>query len=202
MAMEENNVVVIQDASKELHTRVFSWAIDSGLALKAADKVTLVSIMHQIHTPMGYYCSVHGLNRRIVAEEAARKMEEYLQNDELAQIAKLYESNEVAFKIQLVTGSPLKELALKAAINLKATWLILDRQLKKDAEFFQQKLSCGISRLKRNNRIVHLRAPTDIPTEIQCSSHETFDQSLPEPTFEDLFLTVDDFNKSNAGVQH
>ncbi|RYR11447.1 hypothetical protein Ahy_B04g068969 [Arachis hypogaea] len=54
-------------------------------------------------------------------------MEEYLQNDELAQIAKLYESNEVAFKIQLVTGSPLKELALKAAINLKATWLILDR---------------------------------------------------------------------------
>ncbi|KAL1358066.1 hypothetical protein AAHE18_04G008000 [Arachis hypogaea] len=198
--MEENNVVVIQDASKELHTRVFSWAIDSGLALKAADKVTLVSIMHQIHTPMGYYCSVHGLNRRIVAEVASRKMEEYLQNDELAQIAKLYESNEVAFKIQLVTGSPLKELALKAAINLKATWLILDRQLKKDAEFFQQKLSCGISRLKRNNRIVHLRAPTDIPTEIQCSSHETFDQSLPEPAFEDLFLTVDDFNKSNAEI--
>ena len=34
---------------------------------------------------------------------------------------------QVAFKIQLVKGSSLKEVALKAAIHLKATWLILDR---------------------------------------------------------------------------
>ncbi|MED6125457.1 hypothetical protein PIB30_068739 [Stylosanthes scabra] len=202
--MEENNVVLILDASKELHTRVFSWVIDCGLAFKPANNVTLVSILHQIHTPMGYYCNVQGVSRRIVAEEIERKMEEYLQNDELAQIAKLYESNEVAFKIKLVTGSPLKELALKAAINLKATWLILDRQMKKDEEFFQQKLSCGISRLKRNNRIIHIRAPLDHPIEIPCGSHETFDESLPEQTFDDLCLTIDDFKKSNnnAGVQH
>jgi hypothetical protein len=36
-----------------------------------------------------------GVNQRIIEEELARKKEEYLNHEELARIAKLYETNEV-----------------------------------------------------------------------------------------------------------
>lgn len=36
-----------------------------------------------------------GVNQRIIDEELARKKEEYLNHEELAKIAKLYNSNEV-----------------------------------------------------------------------------------------------------------
>jgi len=36
-----------------------------------------------------------GVNQRIIDAELARKKEEYLKHEELAKIAKLYESNEV-----------------------------------------------------------------------------------------------------------
>jgi hypothetical protein len=36
-----------------------------------------------------------GVNQRIIEEELARKKEEYLNHEELARIAKLYESSEV-----------------------------------------------------------------------------------------------------------
>lgn len=39
--------------------------------------------------------SMVGANQRIIEEQAARKKEEYLHNEELAQMAKLFESNEV-----------------------------------------------------------------------------------------------------------
>ncbi|KAK7259935.1 hypothetical protein RIF29_25562 [Crotalaria pallida] len=196
---ESKSVVVIQDASKELCSKVFSWAID-GLSLKAEDEVTLVAILHQVYTPMGYISTVDstsmvGTNARIIEEQAAMRKEEYLRNEELAEIAKLYESNEVAFKIQLVTGSSTKDVAVKAAINLKASWLILDRQMKKDEEFFLRMLSCGISRLMRNNRIVHLRGPL----EIQCNSHVPSDESLQENTCEDLF-SINVFSKREIKV--
>ncbi|KAK7401034.1 hypothetical protein VNO78_12345 [Psophocarpus tetragonolobus] len=192
------NVVVIQDAAKILNLRVFYWIIN-GLSLKPEDEVTLVSILHEVHTPMGYKITVdnglNGVNQRIIEKELAKKKEEYLINEGLAHIVKHYESNKVVFKIKLFTGSSQKNVALEVAKNLKATWVILDRQMKKDEEFFLQKLSCGISILRRNNRIVRLRAPIDLPDEIQCNSHETYDESLPSIPYNDLF-NIDVFPKS------
>ncbi|TKY46606.1 Proline-rich receptor protein kinase PERK3 [Spatholobus suberectus] len=136
-----------------------------------------------------------GLNQRIIEKELGKKKKEYLDNEELAQIAILYESNKVTFKIKLFTGSSLKDVAIKGAINLKADWVILDRKMKKDEEFFLQQLSCGISIIRGNNRIATLRAPLDLPVEIQCNSHETYDESLPSIPYEDLF-GIDVFPKS------
>lgn len=50
MATEPSHVVVIQDASKELNSRVFEWALN-GLSLKPGDTVTLIAILHEIYTP-------------------------------------------------------------------------------------------------------------------------------------------------------
>nr|KYP61984.1 BRASSINOSTEROID INSENSITIVE 1-associated receptor kinase 1 [Cajanus cajan] len=64
---------------------------------------------------------------------------------------------------------------------------MVHRQMKKDEKFFQEQLSCGISILRCNNQIEQLRGPIDLPEEIQCSSHETYDGSLPSIPYKDLF---------------
>ncbi|ESW18182.1 hypothetical protein PHAVU_006G019900 [Phaseolus vulgaris] len=115
-------------------------------------------------------------------------------DQELTQIAKQYESNKVGLKIKLFTGSPLKEVALEVAIDLQATWVILDRKMKKDGEFFQQRLSCGISILKSNDRILRLRGPLNLPDEIPCNSHEAYDESVPSVPYQHLF-DIDAFPK-------
>ncbi|XP_050877326.1 uncharacterized protein LOC127081084 [Lathyrus oleraceus] len=92
----------------------------------------------------------------------------------------------VTFKIQLYAGSSPKDFAIEGAINLKATWVILDRQMKKDEEFFMQKLSCGISRVLGKNHIERLRGAIDLAVEIQCNSHETYAESLPESPCKDV----------------
>ncbi|XP_058788344.1 uncharacterized protein LOC131662540 [Vicia villosa] len=189
MAIETKHVVVIQDASK-LNFKVFSWVIN-GLSLKEGDMVTLLAILHEVYNPMGYKSKMDnnglvGVNQRIIEGELARKKEEYLNHEELAKIAKVYDSNEVAFKIQLYAGSSPKHFAIEGALNLKATWVILDRQMKKDEEFFTQKLSCGISRILGKNHIERIRGPIDLAVEIQCNSHETYPESLPESPREDV----------------
>ncbi|GAU21054.1 hypothetical protein TSUD_132660 [Trifolium subterraneum] len=121
-----------------------------------------------------------GVNQRIIEEELARKKEEYLNHEELARIAKLYESSEVVFKIQLYAGSSPKKFAIEGAKNLNATWVILDRQMKKDEEFFLQKLYCGISRILGKTRIERLRGPIQFAVEIQCNSDHPSAESLLE----------------------
>ncbi|XP_029128326.1 RGS domain-containing serine/threonine-protein kinase A-like [Cajanus cajan] len=205
MATTAKNVLVIQDASKILNLRAFNWIIN-GLELKPGDMVTVVAILHEVYTPMGYKITVNegvlaGANQRIIDEELAKKKGEYLNNVELAQIAQLYESNKVAFKIKLFKGSSLRDVTLEVAKNIKATWVILDRQMKKDEKFFQEQLSCGISILRCNNQIEQLRGPIDLPEEIQCSSHETYDGSLPSIPYKDLF-GIDVFPNSTSNDEH
>lgn len=68
--------------------------------------------------------------------------------------------------------------------------------MKKEGEHFLQNLSCGISRLKRDNKIEHLRGPPILPTEIHCiSPAETYDDSV-RPEDEDTFSGEGDSKKS------
>ncbi|KAK7827852.1 hypothetical protein CFP56_030848 [Quercus suber] len=52
--------------------------------------------------------------------------------------------SQVELDIEVATGPSPKEVALKAAVDIKATWVILDRQMKKDKKYFLEKLTCGI----------------------------------------------------------
>ncbi|KAK7300290.1 hypothetical protein RJT34_11132 [Clitoria ternatea] len=184
--MEAQTVVVIQDASREINLRVFEWALD-GLSLMPGDMLTLIAVLHEVITPMGYKSSVDsrlmfGANQKIIEALAARMKEEYLKNAGLAQIFKLYKTKKVGFKIETAMGSSLKAVALKSAMKLKATWLILDRKMKNDEEYFLQKLSCGILRIRRFNRIVRLRGPLNLPQETRLgSTQETYADSILIP---------------------
>ncbi|BAT80905.1 hypothetical protein VIGAN_03053000 [Vigna angularis var. angularis] len=68
-----------------------------------------------------------GANQKMVEAQVARKKEKYMNNEDIARTFQLYKSEKVGLKIDLALGSSLKAVALKSALKLKATWLILDR---------------------------------------------------------------------------
>ncbi|KAG6792609.1 hypothetical protein POTOM_001761 [Populus tomentosa] len=157
-------VLVIQDASGEVSSSAIKWALH-GLSLKPGDMLTLLGVLHLVNIPLGYRSridsSMFGVNQNIVDMEVAGKKIEYENHGELKELSRLYETHKVELKIEVATGPSPKEVGLKIAQDLKATWIILDRTMKKDRKYFLQKLSCGISRMKRNNSIEQLRGPED-----------------------------------------
>ncbi|XVF04934.1 hypothetical protein REPUB_Repub05bG0127400 [Reevesia pubescens] len=191
----QKRVVAIQDASKEVCSSAIRWVLH-GFFLKPGDLLVLLGVLHEVYEPnelsfkgtrklLGYRskvesCSKFEANPRIVDRVAARK-EEYENNAEIMEISKLCKAEKVEFRIQVVAGASPAVVALKSAENLKATWVILDRKMKKNKKIFLKKLSCEISRMKRNNSIELLRGP-------RTKFNVTYDKMMPgAPEEEDLF---------------
>ncbi|KAJ7960467.1 putative Serine-threonine protein kinase [Quillaja saponaria] len=144
-----------------------------------------------------------GANQRIINIEAARKKEEYQNNKELVEISRLCETQQVHFKIEVARGLSPKAVALETAQNLNATWVILDRQMKKDRKYFLEKLSCGISRMKHNQTIEQLRGPkvtknSILPKEIESNIQVAYDEMVPGYPDEDDLFSIDIFPKSQT----
>ncbi|KAL9349370.1 hypothetical protein Peur_056625 [Populus x canadensis] len=161
-------VVVIQDVSRDMSPIAIRLVLN-GFSLKPGDAIILFGVLHQVNNPstlsfteVGYRFkvdskSMFGANPKFIEEEVSRKTEEYVNNVEILEIAKQCEMEQIEFRVEVRAGSTPKELALKAAKIFRATWVILDRQMKKDKRYFMDKLPCGISRMKRNNTIEQLR---------------------------------------------
>ncbi|CAK8538611.1 unnamed protein product [Lathyrus sativus] len=199
------SVVVIKDSCREINSKVFHWA-PNGLSLMAGDNLTLVVVLHQIITPLGCKISVDsrsafGANQKIIEAEVQKKKNEYRKNEELAHIFELYKTMKVGFHIEVAMGSSPKAVALKSATKLKATWLILDRKMKNDEDYFLKKLSCGISRIRSLDRIVRIRGPIDAAQQKRSyRSSETFGDSLPpyEFSINSEFFSIDNFSNSSV----
>ncbi|CAI9272884.1 unnamed protein product [Lactuca saligna] len=156
-------VVLVHDASGGVRMNAVSWILD-GFELKDGDMFVFLSVLHQIHHPMGYKIRVDssmfgGANQKAIDEEVARKKKEHEDNLELVQLSTLYEMQKINFKIELVTGPIPKKAAVEAIKKFDATWIILDRRMKRDRKYFLEKLSCGISRMKHNDDIIKIRGP-------------------------------------------
>ncbi|XP_050232724.1 probable serine/threonine-protein kinase PBL5 [Mercurialis annua] len=172
---EENQaqrVVVIQDASRDVSPSAIRWILEN-LSFKPGDVLILFGILHQVNNPstlsfmgagklMGYKVkvdssSMFGVNPKYIAEEVARKKEEYATNVEIKKIAEHCEVEQIKFQVDVRAGAIPKVVAVKAAKSLSATWVVLDRHMKRDKKYFLDKLQCGVSRIKRDNTVETLR---------------------------------------------
>ncbi|TQD98784.1 hypothetical protein C1H46_015599 [Malus baccata] len=212
MAAEVQKVVVIQDASKDfVSSCAIQWVLQS-LSLKPGDELTLLSVLHQVNNPsrlagrlLGYRTKMDsssfiGTNQKVIEEELERKTEEYRSKEEITMISNMCKRlnvredfrdhfvddiSQVEFNMKVVAGPSSKMVAVEAAIRLGATWVILDRQMKKEKQFFMEKLPCGISRMKRNS-VEQLRGPKAIGNiskpvakRPSKSSHVRYDEMIP-----------------------
>ncbi|KAL8528074.1 hypothetical protein ACS0TY_005768 [Phlomoides rotata] len=87
----------------------------------------------------------------------------------------------VKVDVEVAASSSRKVAAVKATKKLGATWIVLDREMKKDKQYFLDRLSCGISSMKSNNTIVVIRGP--------INEHVSYDEMIPSYSWEDLSLS-------------
>ncbi|TYI72198.1 hypothetical protein E1A91_D07G043900v1 [Gossypium mustelinum] len=193
--MEDQRVMVIQDASKQVCSSAIKWALHT-LILKPGDLLLLLGVLHQVNHPttvvslkgtrklVGYrkkmgFSSKFAANHTIVDRETRK--EEFENNAEILEISKLCKAQKVEFRIEVTSGAPPAVVAMQSAQNVKATWVILDRKMKKNKKIFLEKLPCGILRMKKNNGIKLLRGP-------RTKFCLTYDDMLPgNPEEDDLF---------------
>ncbi|KAL8154860.1 inactive protein kinase SELMODRAFT_444075-like [Apium graveolens] len=107
-----------------------------------------------------------GSNSKMVGEEVSRIDELYRNTADMKQISMQCEMQKIKFVLKVYAGQSPRVVAIEAALNFEATWVVLDRQMKKDKKYFMETLSCGISRMKRDNTIEKLRGPKTIDNTI------------------------------------
>ncbi|XP_022856602.1 inactive protein kinase SELMODRAFT_444075-like [Olea europaea var. sylvestris] len=84
----------------------------------------------------------------------------------------------VKMNVEVEAGPSRKAAAVRGAKKLGATWIILDRELKKDKQYFMDRLLCGISSMKSNNTVVEVRGP--------IRKHVSYDEMIPSYSWEEL----------------
>ncbi|KAH6819107.1 Protein kinase superfamily protein, partial [Perilla frutescens var. frutescens] len=88
----------------------------------------------------------------------------------------------VKVSVELAVCTSRKIATVRAVKKLGATWIILDREMKKDKQYFLDRLSCGISTMKRNNTIVQVRGPIN-------EEHVSYDEMIPSYSGDDTSPT-------------
>ncbi|KAL9659656.1 hypothetical protein QQ045_024464 [Rhodiola kirilowii] len=153
-------IMLIHDATQEVPASALRRALHI-FSLKPGDKLGLFGVFH-LDSNFKRLASTVGKNtvsRSFMDMDVSAKKKQYENSWEIMQVSKLCGTQEVGFSIEVASGPSRKLLAVEAAKKSRATWIILDRKLKKEKTYFLKNLSCGISKLKQQNCIAQIRGP-------------------------------------------
>ncbi|KAJ8573045.1 hypothetical protein K7X08_009556 [Anisodus acutangulus] len=188
--MGSKRVVVVHDTSKEVNWAAIRGALHK-FCLKAGDELILLGVVHQFNnstTTSAFLGTVKLLGQRnkvdqkLVEEELVKRMAEYNKSLEMLVLLKQCEVQKVRFHIEVQAGNSRKVVAVIAIKRLEATWIILDREMKKEKRYFMEKLSCGISKLKSDNSMEDVRGPLTLIKNAKVSltrSRFSYDEMIP-----------------------
>ncbi|KAI3681027.1 hypothetical protein L6452_35809 [Arctium lappa] len=193
MSTGAQKMMVIHYASRNdgLNAIISSF---TSLPIRSGDELTLLGVIHQLPSPLKIMSMVDGSgsNTKSKNDGQQKRKEEYLKRDEVMRLSTICETNKIMFQIIVQAGSSPKTIAAKAAKSLRVTWVVLDRQMKKDKKYFMDKLTCGILRMKRDNTIEELRGPITITMEEKIgkrttsNDHVSYGEMIPAMSKEEL----------------
>ncbi|CAI9292971.1 unnamed protein product [Lactuca saligna] len=170
MSTGAQKLMVIHDASRTDGLSAIISAFES-LPVGSGDELTLLGVIHQLSSTLKIM-SISGSNTKYKEDERIKK-EEYHKREEVMQLSTICARNKIMFQIDVQYGSSPKMIAAMAAKSSRVTWVVLDRQMKKDRKFFMEKLTCGILRMKRDNTVEKLRGPITMEDKKLRSSKRT-----------------------------
>ncbi|RVW94023.1 Inactive protein kinase [Vitis vinifera] len=184
MSREAQKVVVVQDASRDVSSSAILGILHD-LTLKPGDDLTLLGVLHQINSssepesPSGRNCQEKG---RVLNNAEILQICKHCEMEKIGfHIRVLAGASPKAVALKAVKvprlhgwyltelSPPVSVIELAVLPNLNPNprpintntsighWA--SRQMKKDKKYFMDKLSCGISRMKRDNTIEELRGP-------------------------------------------
>ncbi|XP_024537326.1 proline-rich receptor-like protein kinase PERK13 isoform X2 [Selaginella moellendorffii] len=183
-------VVVVFDVSREVSLDVLEWTVER--IVQPGDCLILLGILHEILTPMGYkskvdFASFNGVNFKCLEEETAKTIKYY--NIKSIKVQQLCDEHRIKLDVRVAKGHPLDLIASQEAKKLKASWVVLDRGLKRYKRNIVEQLSCNVILMDRNNEGKLLKVSesvvlnpslqlssdvsSDSPNEGSVSSHKT-----------------------------
>ncbi|TKY56052.1 Proline-rich receptor protein kinase PERK8 [Spatholobus suberectus] len=148
-------VVVACDATKDRNEQEVKLVVDHlrsrGDILSASDSLLVLGALHKVPHPMGYQTlacpeSFAGTNIRAMEEEVNRKVEAYK-----SVLLPSYEergNKGVRIEVKVTAGFPIRQVILQEVTNYKASWVVLDRHLRRDLRFYRNKISCKVALVK------------------------------------------------------
>lgn len=173
--MDDNNslmpgsIIFAFDATKERNNDEFKNTIN-GIRLhrnmiNGGDTVFVVGVLHKILHPFGYQMQASPeaftqSNLHLVEEEVSRRID--LHVSMLLESALDCKDEGVDFEVKIVAGSPTRRVVLQEAKTANATWIVLDRHLRRDLQFYLKHIPCKVAVVLDNLTVEVLRPYTTV----------------------------------------
>ncbi|RDX62847.1 Proline-rich receptor-like protein kinase PERK8, partial [Mucuna pruriens] len=148
-------VVVACDATRDRTEHEIKLIADHvrtrGVFLTSGDKLLVLCVLHKVSHPMGYQTlacpeSFAGTNFRAMEDEVRKKVDAYA--TELLSSYEDFQSEGVSIEVKVTAGFPVKQVVLQEVTNYDASWIILDRHLRRDLRYHLNKMPCKVALVK------------------------------------------------------
>ncbi|XP_020097901.1 probable serine/threonine-protein kinase PBL5 isoform X1 [Ananas comosus] len=145
-------VVAAYDATREHNEHELRLAVSGvllrGDILRGGDTLLVLGVLHTVTNPMGYHTkactdSFAGTSSRYLDEEVLKKVEFY--ESRLLDSAEKCKEVGVTLKVKITAGTPTKMVVLQEVFSSKASWVILDRHLRRDLKFYEKHVPCKVA---------------------------------------------------------
>ncbi|KAK9096250.1 hypothetical protein Sjap_021747 [Stephania japonica] len=145
-------VVLACDATRDHNVNEFNLMVNEirmrGDILGRGDTLLVLGVLHSVHHPMGYHtkiftASLFGVNDWAIEDQVSKKVDNFISL--LVQSADRCQDEGVSIQVKIVAGMPIKEVILQEAMSSNATWVLIDRQLRRDVSFYVKWLPCKVA---------------------------------------------------------
>lgn len=182
-----SHVVIAFDATKDRYEGELKLTLNGvrmrGDILRGGGTLLVLGVLNKVPHPMGYQTkacpdSFAGTSYRAMEEEVSKKVDVYV--NMLLQSAEEYGDGRVKIEVKITAGTPTKKVILQEVIACKATWVILDRHLRRDLRFYLKQIPCKVAFIQDSLSVEVLRSCTTNETDV--AEHKMFySMSKPVP---------------------
>ncbi|KAK2659372.1 hypothetical protein Ddye_005905 [Dipteronia dyeriana] len=189
-----SHVVIAYDATKERGEHELKRTVSSvrlrGDILRAGDTLLVLGVLHRLVHPMGYHSKpcpeAFGTSVRAMEEEVSMKADVFAHK--LIQSAQECENEKVSIEVKITAGTPIKKVILQEVLACKATWVILDRHVRRDLKFYLKQIPSKVALIQDSLAVEVLRSYTT--NEADVIEHKSF-YSLSKPVSQSIFQGSD-----------
>ncbi|XP_022141469.1 probable serine/threonine-protein kinase PBL4 isoform X1 [Momordica charantia] len=192
--LTSSRIIIAYDATKDRTEHELQITLRNlwmrGDILRGGDTLIVLGILHKVLHPMGYQLkacpdSIFGSGLRAMEEEVSKKVDAYIAM--LQQSAEMCEDGGVSIEVRITAGFPIKHVIIQEIMVFNASWVILDRHLRRDESFYLRHLSCKVAVIYDNLSVRVLR--NKVTTAVDKLEHKLFyskSMSIPSSDSESL----------------
>ncbi|KAJ7517180.1 hypothetical protein O6H91_21G013200 [Diphasiastrum complanatum] len=151
LAQPAEIVEVAVDATKEIRKYAVEWALKN--VVQAGDFITLVAVIPESNL---ISCSTWGLTGECAFRTRPSTSDEFEEqitdscHQMLRQVQKLQDEKKVRIKVKVIEDG-VRGIAALQAERMRATWVILDRNLSQEGKYCLKRLQCNVVIVNRSD---------------------------------------------------